>query len=243
MEATLLALGIYEDTGSLTYSTTTVRDLRCVTWLVEHGANLAVVSDFLHQPLTDRAAGAVRRPDERRRGAQLAGHTVVIATATARGDVEEISTLAHKIRDLYDPAGLFLLVDLGEHLQLVARSTDDAVDVGHIAGHFGGGGHARAAAALIRGRTCEATRQELLRAAGRSTSSPRSRWRRSCPTASTPCPLTPQWTRRPTIMLRYGFEGFPVVDDEGQIVGILSRREIDRASRLQTGRHADQPLT
>ena len=52
VEATLLSLGIYEDTGSLSYPTTTVRDLRCATWLAEQGANIAVVSDFLHHALT-----------------------------------------------------------------------------------------------------------------------------------------------------------------------------------------------
>jgi tRNA nucleotidyltransferase (CCA-adding enzyme) len=36
-------------------------------------------------------------------------------------------------------------------------------------------------------------------------------------------------------MLRYGFEGFPVVDDRGQILGVLTRREIDRAQRLRLG--------
>jgi hypothetical protein len=42
---------------------------------------------------------------------------------------DEISTLAHKLRDLFDPAGLFVLVALNGMVQLVARSTSDAVDV------------------------------------------------------------------------------------------------------------------
>ena len=161
VEATLLALGIYEDTGSLSYPTTTVRDLRCATWLAEHGANLAVVSDFLHHPLTEQQLALYDALLDSARAVDFSGHTIVIATAAAQGYVEEISTLAHKIRDLYDPAGLFLLVDLGEHLQLVARSTTDAVDVGHVADHFGGGGHSRAAAALVRDMDLESARQEL----------------------------------------------------------------------------------
>jgi tRNA nucleotidyltransferase (CCA-adding enzyme) len=36
-------------------------------------------------------------------------------------------------------------------------------------------------------------------------------------------------------MLRYGFEGFPIVDGDGGILGVLSRREIDRARRLRLG--------
>jgi tRNA nucleotidyltransferase (CCA-adding enzyme) len=37
IEATLLLLGIHEDTGSLTYDTTTARDARAAAWLVALG--------------------------------------------------------------------------------------------------------------------------------------------------------------------------------------------------------------
>jgi len=45
LEATLLLLGIYEDTGRLSYLSTTPRDIRCAAWLLEQGANLSVVND------------------------------------------------------------------------------------------------------------------------------------------------------------------------------------------------------
>ena len=40
-EATVIALGIYADTGSLIYDTTTTRDVAAVGWLLEQGANLS----------------------------------------------------------------------------------------------------------------------------------------------------------------------------------------------------------
>jgi tRNA nucleotidyltransferase (CCA-adding enzyme) len=239
VEATLLTLGIYEDTGSLTYPTTTVRDLRCATWLVEHGANLSVVSDFLHHALTEQQLALYDALLDSAEAIDFAGHTVVVATATATGYVEEISTLAHKIRDLYDPAGLFLLVDLGEHLQLVARSTTDAVDVGHIADHFGGGGHTRAAAALIRDNDLESTHKSLLEFLKQhihpieTVAQIMSYGVHTLSSKATVSEAADE-------MLKYGFEGFPIVDDQGQLVGILSRREIDRASRLRLG---DMPVS
>jgi tRNA nucleotidyltransferase (CCA-adding enzyme) len=233
VEATLLALGIYEDTGSLAYPTTTVRDLRCATWLAEQGANLAVVSDFLHHALTDQQLALYNALLDSAEAIDFAGHTIVVATAAAEGYVEEISTLAHKIRDLYDPAGLFLLVDLGAHLQLVARSATDAVDVGHIARHLGGGGHTRAAAALIRDQTLEATREALLDFLEQHIHPSVTVAQIMSYGVHT---LAPDTTvdEAAEAMRKYGFEGFPIVED-GQIVGILSRREIDRASRLRLG--------
>ena len=233
VEATLLSLGIYEDTGSLSYPTTTVRDLRCATWLAEQGANIAVVSDFLHHALTEQQLALYDALLDSAVTIDFSGHTVVVATATAEGYVEEISTLAHKIRDLYDPAGLFLLVDLGEYLQLVARSTTDAVDVGHVADHFGGGGHTRAAAALIRDMDLEAARQELLALLERHIHPIETVGQIMSHGVHT---LPPETTvdQAAEEMLRYGFEGYPVVED-GRILGVLTRREIDRAQRLRLG--------
>jgi tRNA nucleotidyltransferase (CCA-adding enzyme) len=234
VEATLLTLGIYEDTGSLVYPTTGVRDLRCATWLVEHGANLAVVSDFLHHGLTEQQLALYDALLDSAEAIDFSGHTIVIATATAEGYVEEISTLAHKIRDLYDPAGLFLLVDLGEHLQLVARSTADVVDVGHIAKHLGGGGHTRAAAAVIRDQTLEAAREALLDfLKGHIHPIDTVAEIMSYGVHTLPADTTVDDAAEE--MLKYGFEGFPILGEDGQIVGILSRREIDRARRLRLG--------
>ena len=233
VEATLLALGIYEDTGSLAYPTTTARDLRCAAWLAEQGANLTVVSEFLHHSLTDQQLDLYNELLDSAEVVDFAGHTIVIATATAEGYVEEISTLAHKIRDLYDPAGLFLLVDLGEHLQLVARSTTEAVDVGHIADHFGGGGHTQAAAALIRELDLENSRQQLVEFLERHIHPIQTVDQIMSYGVHTLAPDT-SVDQAAEEMLKYGFEGYPIVDD-GQIVGILSRREIDRARRLRLG--------
>jgi hypothetical protein len=53
LEATLLILGIYEDTGSLTFPTTTARDLQAAAFLVEHGAKLSAIPDYVNMQLTN----------------------------------------------------------------------------------------------------------------------------------------------------------------------------------------------
>ncbi len=233
IEATLLLLGIYEDTGSLVYPTTTPRDLRCAAWLLEQGANLDVVSDFLHYPLTDEQQELYNRLIENIQTHEFAGQSVIISAVSAEGYVEEISTLAHKLRDLYDPAALFLLVDLGDHIQLVARSTSRAIDVAEIAACFQGGGHSRAAAALIRSSNLVDTQArliELLRILIKPTVTVRQIMSFGVHT------LSPDTTvaEAGEMMRRYGHEGFPVVK-EGRIVGILTRREIDKALHHRLG--------
>jgi tRNA nucleotidyltransferase (CCA-adding enzyme) len=233
IEATLLLLGIYEDTGSLSYPTTTPRDLHCAAWLLEQGANLDVVNDFLHHPLTEEQRGLYNQLLENSQSFDFAGHSVVIATATVSDYVEEISTLAHRLRDIFDPAALFLLVEMDDHIQFVARSSSEAVDVAQIAAHLNGGGHGRAAAALIRGRTLADTRQQLLDLLQE----------RVKPTVTVGQimsygvhTLSPETTvaEAEEMMRRYGHEGFPVVEN-GRVVGTLIRREIDKALHHRLG--------
>src|SRR4051794_18258918 len=51
LEATLFALGIHEDTGSLTYPTATQRDVEALAWCLRHGARQDLLASFLTIPL------------------------------------------------------------------------------------------------------------------------------------------------------------------------------------------------
>src|SRR5213594_1308053 len=53
LEATVFALGIHEDTGSLTYPTATQRDAEALAWCLRHGASQELLAQFLHTPLTE----------------------------------------------------------------------------------------------------------------------------------------------------------------------------------------------
>src|SRR5437870_8401196 len=53
LEATAFALGIHEDTGSLTYPTSTQRDAEALAWCLRHGAHQELLAQFLHSPLTE----------------------------------------------------------------------------------------------------------------------------------------------------------------------------------------------
>jgi tRNA nucleotidyltransferase (CCA-adding enzyme) len=237
VEATLLLLGIHEDTGSLTYASTTATDVRCAAWLMDKGANVEVVRDFLHYPLSEAQRRLYDELFEHSRTFELHGQVVMVATASAPHYVEEISTLAHKLQNLFEPDALFLLVDLRDHLQMVARSTTDNVDVGNIAQQFGGGGHNRAAAALIRDQSMNesyARLLELLHAYARPTTTVRQIMSRGVPHTLTPDATVAEAAET---MQRYGHEGFPVVEDN-RVVGMLSRREIDKAMHHKLGNAA-----
>jgi tRNA nucleotidyltransferase (CCA-adding enzyme) len=235
-EATLLLLGIYEDTGALSFETTTPRDLRAAAWLLQYGGNLLLVNKFLHHPLTAEQRALYQQLADNSQPFQFSGHSVIIASATVSEPVAEISTLAHKLHELYEPDALFMLVDMGEVIQLVARSTSDAIHVGEIAKALGGGGHSKAAAAVIRAGSLAGvfeTLVYLLESRVRPTVSVGQIMSYGVPQTLSPDATIGEAAER---MRRYGFEGFPVLED-GHIVGMLTRREIDRAVHHGLGRH------
>src|SRR5436189_2913458 len=53
LEATAFALGIHEDTGSLTYPTATQRDAEALAWCLRHGARQDELATHLHMPLAE----------------------------------------------------------------------------------------------------------------------------------------------------------------------------------------------
>ncbi len=228
LEATLLALGIYEDTGSLTYGSTTARDLRAAAWLVDQGAALDDVRRFLEPPLSDEQQALLERLIPAVEARSVQGYTVIVATAKLDSYLNEISAVAHRLRDTLDPAGLFLLVQMPGALHLVCRSTDDAIDAGAVARFFGGGGHERAAAATIHeGYTLDQAvtavwqqLEQIVRPAVRVADL----MSHGAQTLDADLRLD-QVVRK---LRRIGHEGYPVLD-HGRIVGLLTRRDADRA--------------
>jgi len=183
--------------------------------------------DFLHHRLTSQQQRLYDQLVENSHTYRIQGQAVIIAAARVGEYVEEISTVAHRLRDLLDPDALFVLVEQDSHIQLVARSTSEAIDVGSLAELFDGGGHGRAAAALIRGTCLEAVWDQLVQALNAHIRPPLTvRDIMSFGVHTVPPDTTVAQAEE--LMRRYGHEGFPVVD-EGRVVGVLTRGEVDRA--------------
>jgi tRNA nucleotidyltransferase (CCA-adding enzyme) len=247
LHATLLALGIHEDTGSLTYASTTYGDAKALAWVMEpeHKVNLDVLNQFLSHPLTEAQRDLLDTLVSQSEFTVVGGHTVVISSAEAEGFNEELSALATRLRDFHEADALFLVVDLGDIIQVVARSITDEINVGVIATELGGGGHPRAAAAPLHnaGSTHEVSQRiiELLQRHSNAAITVQ-----NIMSVGRPQTLTPDMSIEDAahLMRRYGHEGFPVLrplpGGGEELLGVLTRREADRALNHDLGK---QPVS
>ena len=237
LQATTLALGLYEDTGSFTYGSTTYEDLQAAAFCLQQGANLDTVGQFLYPPLSHGQRELYDRLMKNVQTLLVEDQTILAAMADAMDVQDEISSVAHKMRDVLNPDALLLLVSTQEGIRLVARSTTDQVDVSSIAEEMGGGGHKRAASALVRPEEHldEESTHQFLETQFSAMIANLERHVSPAVTVSgimskDPLILTPDTSVEEAhrLMQRYGYEGYPVVS-EGQVVGLLNRREVDRA--------------
>jgi len=235
VEATLLLLGIHEDTGSLVYQSTTARDAWAVAWLLQQGAHLDTLRQFLEHPLTEQQRGLYRQLLEQSEFFDCAGFQVVLAHAIIDQYVKEISSLVANLLDLYDPAALIVAVEMKGGVQLIARSTTSDIDVGKLMRHFGGGGHVRAAAAFVSDQPVAQVVEQLKEKLHEEVQPAEkvADYMSYGHIRSFTCQT--RIKEAATLMQRWGHEGFPVIDEKQHVVGLLTRRDVDRALQHKLG--------
>jgi len=226
-EATLMMLGVYEDTGSLTFTTTTVEDYRAAAWLLERGASLNTVADFVTQELTAEQVSLLNDLLKSLKTTVLNGIDVSIAHTSVDYYIGDIAVLAHMMRDMENLEALFIVVGMGTRVYVVARSRIPEVDVGTILRELGGGGHATAASATVRDLTLIQVLDrldELLRIRV----NPRRVARDIMSGPVKTMPADTSITEARDLLTRYNVNAMPVLEG-GRMVGIISRRIVEKA--------------
>ncbi|MBD2356731.1 CBS domain-containing protein [Tolypothrix sp. FACHB-123] len=232
-EATVMALGIHVDTGSLTYEQATPRDALALAWLMQQGTSLSVISTYIDPGLSPQLQQLLTKALDKLEYLCLRGYTIAWVTLKTDDFVPGLSSLASQLVELTEIDALLLaneypLSEDDSRLTIIGRSQIPQTNLNDLFQPFGGGGHSQAASLNLRGVDSQAVLKQLLEEFK----------------ASIPHPLTardlmssPVRTIRPDttiieaqrILLRYGHSGLSVVDTTGQLLGIVSRRDIDIA--------------
>jgi tRNA nucleotidyltransferase (CCA-adding enzyme) len=234
-EATILCLGIYEDTGSFTFASTTPEDLETAAFLLTKGANLDVVANLISREISPEQVGYLNDLIQNATRYTVNGVEIVITSITLDQYLPDFAFLIHKMVKMEDVNAIFALAMMESKVYLVARSRTTDVDVGAIVSALGGGGHPSAAAAAIKGQTLPQVEQTLFKELTRSIRSQRQADQlMSSPAISVKADVNCDEANK--MLTRYNINALLVVSDDTQdLLGYITRQVIEKAIHHDLG--------
>ncbi|MGE0642800.1 MAG: CBS domain-containing protein [Nitrospira sp.] len=236
-ESTVLALGLYEETGSFGFTSTTVRDLQAGAFLLESGADLNLVMEVLRRPLDPDTVALLNDFLAHSELHYLEGRKVLVATSTIDRRGGEAAGVVHLLAEMQGIDAVVVAVMMEDRVQVIGRSRRPEIDVGWIAREFGGGGHAVAAAATIKGQTLTEVKEKLvglLTTYYRPTLLAHDVMTHPVKTIESGTMITEAGQR----MTTYGLNVFPVLDEQARYAGLVSRELIQKALFHRLGKMA-----
>lgn len=229
LEASVMLLGIHEDTGSLTYPGSTAYDADAVAFLMAAGADMEVLNQFLVHTLTEPQQRLLDALVDSLETWEVHGRQVAVGRARMDEYVDSASVVTHYIVEDMGYRVAFAVVDMFDRLHVVGRSRAADVDVGRVLARLGGGGHPQAASAALKGANVDGVLADLRRALASEVHPPLSAGEiMSAPVRA----VQPESTMREAgqLMSTWGHGGLPVVD-AGVLVGLVTRKDFDKAQR------------
>lgn len=233
LEATIMLLAVYEETGSLTYRTTTGLDVDTVSFLLSKGANLQAISSYLNRKLTEEELAYLTALISSTRVLTVNGINVAIAKGAIHGFIGELGAIVRKLDDLENFPVLFVLFKIKDKLRVIARSRIKEVDVNSVLAHFGGGGHKSAASAKVGEADFETFEKKLINILHSSIKA--KIFARDIMTSPVKIVTADKTiTDAKKILKDSRLKGAPVMDKK-RLIGVISARDIAKAMKNRYG--------
>lgn len=148
-DATILALGLYEDTGSFRYSNTTYEDIKALSFLVKKGIDFNILNEILSKRIDEKSLKVINELLENLDISYIENTKIAISKAFCNEYIPDISQYLNLVKEFSDQDALFILIISKNKITIIGRS-NGKIDVASILAVFGGGGHKNAAAATIK---------------------------------------------------------------------------------------------
>ena len=228
-EATLFALGIYDDTGAMTYETTTERDIAAISYLRELGADLSGILAQVENDMSQEDRKLLDDLAENAREIYINGAKVYLTWAETTEYVQGLAVFVNKLKEHVDSHVTIAVVNNGgKKVNIIARSVEGVLNVKEFLAPYGGSGHYQAGSATVTDRDAKELLAEIeSRLHGAITPMVKVSDIMTSPViAVSPESRVDEGYRT---MLRFGLKSLVVADAEGEVVGMMTRKDLDKA--------------
>lgn len=240
IQATLFLMGLYEDTGNLTFPSTLSEDAYAAGFLLDRKADLHILSTFLRQAYGKKQKDLLFQMIQKAQRREIGGFTVSIAKMEIQGRIQNLAMVLQMYREIVnvDAAfGIFRDVEQNKCM-VIGRSNIDEINIGLLMRSVGGGGHPGAGSALLKAvnpDTIEEILVELI--SGNQQSSVLLSDIMSYPVVTVGADTKIEEVSM--ILRNMSCTGMPVVDDDDHIVGVISRRDF---KKIRQAKHMQAPV-
>jgi len=231
IHATLFLIGLYEDTGSLSFPSSCAEDAYCAGYLLDRKADLTLAGHFLNPAYGPKQKAVLFEMLKSAERLKLNGYRIALAKLPLEGHVENLAMVVRMYMDIANVDGAFGFFESRQQnkCMVIGRSASDGLDVGGIMRGIGGGGHPAAGSAVLKGVNPDAVREMIVELiTGNQQASVQVSDLMSFPVFTLDADTTMAEAARR--LREYGCTGLPVVDD-GRLAGILSRRDFKRVRK------------
>jgi len=226
IQATLFLMGLYEDTGNLTFPSTTSEDAHAAGFLLEKKADLHILATFLRQAYGKKQKNILFEMIQKARRLEVSGFTISIVKMDIEGRVQNLAMVLQMYREIVNVDAAFGIFQDIEQKKcvVIGRSSIDEINIGLLMKSLGGGGHPGAGSALLKATNPDTIKQILVELiSGNQHSSIMLSDIMSYPVVTVSDDTT---IEEAVMILRdMGCTGLPVVDSENHVTGVISRRD------------------
>jgi len=240
IQATLFLMGLYEDTGNLTFPSTVSEDAYAAGFLLENKADLHILSTFLRQAYGKKQKNILFAMIQKAKRLEVSGFTISIVKMEIEGRVQNLAMVLQMYREIVNVDAAFGIFQDIEQKKcvVIGRSSIDEINIGLLMRGLGGGGHPGAGSALLKAANPDTIKQILVELiSGNQHSSIMLSDIMSYPVATVNDDT--KMEEAAMILRDMGCTGLPVVDSENHVTGMISRRDL---RKIRKSKHMQAPV-
>lgn len=229
-EATIMASGIYEDTGMFTHASTTPEDMEQTAFLLSCDASLSTIVSFVVKEIRSEQVTWLNELLNEMTLHKINTVDIHMSVISSPSYINDLASIVQKVVRMENLDIFFAIVLMDHKIHIIARNQLPQVDVGKIMSEFGGGGHPFAASANVDNQTLAQVEIKLVELLNRHVKGSQiARDLMSSPAITIAADASCK--KAGDMMVRYNIRNLIVVDPEsGQYLGYITRQVIEKSA-------------